>query len=126
LVGFEIGVEPPDQLADQIDRQPLAVVERDQLVHQALGMHPAEGMGAYSELTGIVGDDDRALEQAVAADTAPERAFGRDLDRGRGDLEPGDAERLEVALPGRPVGEVPNRCAASWSITGPARLRSRM
>ena len=73
--------EPPDQLADQVDRQPLAVVERDQLVHQPFGMHPAQRMGAYSKLTGIVGDDDDFVEQTVLMDAAEERAFGRYLDR---------------------------------------------
>jgi hypothetical protein len=60
----------------------------------------------YAELAGVVRDDDRAVEQPVVADAAPERPLGRDLDRVGGDLKPGEAERLEKRLPGGPVGEV--------------------
>jgi hypothetical protein len=115
-------VEPPDQLADQRNGQPLAVVERDQLVHQPLGMHPAKRVGAYSELAGVVGDDDRVVEQAVAADAAPERAFGGDLDGVRRHLEAGDPERLQVRLPGRSIGEVPDRaCPPACKLGGSRR-----
>jgi hypothetical protein len=95
-------VEPPDQLADQVDGQPLAFIERDQLVHQPLGMDPAEGMGAYSKLTGIVGDDGDLVEQTVMMDAAEERALGRDPRPGDWRSAGADAERAarSPALPG--------------------------
>ena len=44
LVKFEIAIEPPDQLACDVDRPSLVVVEADQLVHQPFRVDPTEGM----------------------------------------------------------------------------------
>ncbi len=48
-----------------------------ELVDEALGMHPAQGMQADGELAGIVADDHRLGQQAVRLDGAPERAVAR-------------------------------------------------
>ena len=97
---------PPDQLAHKVERLALEVVERDQIVHQPLGVHPAQRVAADAELTGIVRDDHRAIEKAMLADTAPERPFGGDLGRIGSDLEPVEAEGCEMGAPGWLVGEV--------------------
>jgi hypothetical protein len=124
LVCLEIGVEPPGQLAHQLDRQPLVVVAGDQLVHQPLGLDPAERVPTDSELAGVVGDDGRVLEQAVTSDAAPERACGGDLDRAAlrgdhrrsplrasrgGDLQLGDGEAIEMRQPSRFIGQALDR-----------------
>jgi len=57
LVGLEVGVEPPDQLTGDVEGAALVIVEADQLVHRALGMNPAESMLTYSELAGVIGQD---------------------------------------------------------------------
>ena len=80
LVGFEIGVEPPDQLTDEVDGPSLRIVEADELVDQALSMNSAQAVLADAELAGAVGDDDRIVEEAMAMDAAPKGALGRDLD----------------------------------------------
>src|SRR5208337_1049864 len=53
-IGLEVGVVPPDQPADMLLGGALLVGERLQLVHQALGMDPAQAMLADIELPGVV------------------------------------------------------------------------
>jgi len=78
-------------------------------VDQALGVDPAERMFADVELPGIVGNDDRAVEEALGADCSPQRALGGDRHRVGVDLQPGDAELVEMGLPCGGVGEMPRR-----------------
>jgi hypothetical protein len=89
--------------------RPATKARRDQLVHQALGVDPAQGVPADPEPAGVVGDDDGAFEQALLADAPPERALGGELDRVGRHREPGEAERLQVRLPARSIGEAPGR-----------------
>lgn len=89
-------------------------------------MHPAEGMGGYSELAGIVGDDGRVLEQAVAADAAPERAFGGDLDWVGVTSSRVTPSASRWACQADRSAKCRIGCALSWSSTGPARSWSRM
>src|SRR5881227_1949320 len=58
-IGLEVAIEPPDQPADVGLRALMQVGERVQLVHQAFGMDPAQGVAPDVELPGIVADDDR-------------------------------------------------------------------
>ena len=97
-----------------------------ELVHQALGMHPAQRMTADHELTGIIADDHRLGQEAVCLDRTPERALSGDAHRIGVDLQISDAEPLKMRLPGRLIREVCSGCVASRSITGPDRARSRM
>ena len=56
-------------------------------------------MDADAELAGVVGNDDRVLQQPLMADRAPQRAFTGDQDRIGGDVQVGDAQRLQMPLP---------------------------
>ena len=61
-------------------------------MRQALGVHPAQRVDAHPELAGVVGHDHRFREQAVVADSTPERALAGDLNGVGRDLELVDAE----------------------------------
>ena len=108
-VGLEVGVEPPDQAANELLGGALLVGERLQLVHQPLRMDPAQGVRADVELPGIVADDHRLVQEPVRGDGAPQRALGGDARRVGGHLQRGDAELLQMALPGRLIGKLPLR-----------------
>src|SRR5271165_6189716 len=75
-IGLEVGVVPPDQPADMLLGGALLVGERLQLVHQALGMDPAQAMLADIELPGVVADDDRLVQEPVVGHGTPQRALG--------------------------------------------------
>lgn len=105
-IGLEVIVEVPDQPADVLLDGAGLLGEGRELVHEPLRMHPAQAVMADIELTGIVADDHRVGEQAVRLDAAPQRPFGGDLHRIGRDLERGDAEPLEMRLPGGAIGEV--------------------
>jgi len=115
--GFQVGIQPPDQRARPLDRPALLGRGRHEVVHQALGMHPAQRVGAHPELPGAVGHDHRPgrakryvrAQQAMVADGTPERALGGGLHRIRGDRERVDAEPGQVRGPRRRVGEQPGR-----------------
>jgi predicted double-glycine peptidase len=74
---FEIGVEPPD-----LDGAPLPLVERDQLVHQALGVHSAKRVAARPASNGAGGAIPKILFVLVLAlawaGLAPSLAVGLD------------------------------------------------
>src|SRR5271166_5783936 len=106
-IGLEVGVVPPDQPADMLLGGALLVGERLQLVHQALGMDPAQAMLADIELPGVVADDDRLVQEPVVGHGTPQRALGGDAHRVGGHLQSGHAELLKVALPGGVVGKPP-------------------
>ncbi len=74
---FQQLVKEPDEFAQSLDMFHLAGRRRHQLVQQALGMHPAQRMGADPELSGIVGDDHRIADQAMMANGAPDAGFGK-------------------------------------------------
>ena len=57
-VGLEVAVEPPDQRARMLLRDTLPVGEGVELVDQAFGMDPTQGVAADRELAGIVADQD--------------------------------------------------------------------
>jgi hypothetical protein len=105
-VGLEVGVEPPDQGAHQLLGRVLPLGEGVELVDQAFGVHPAQGVPVEGELAGVVGQDHRAGQEPVRLDTAPERAFGRDPHRIGRDRQLGDAEPLQVGQPGCLIREV--------------------
>ena len=108
-IGLEIAVEPPDQRADAALGGALLVGEGVELVDQALGMDPAQGVVADIELAGVVADDHGVGQEAVRLDAAPQRPLGGDQDRIGSDLEGGDAEPVEMCAPGRLIGEEPVR-----------------
>jgi hypothetical protein len=70
-IRLEVGVEPPDQATDKLLGGPLRVGEGLQLVHQPLGVDPAQGVRADVELSGVVADDDRLVQEPVFRDGAP-------------------------------------------------------
>ena len=104
-VGLEVGVEPPDQAAHCCLGGAMLVGEGIKLMHQPLGMDPAQGVATDVELAGIVADDHGILEEAMGFDAAPQRALGGDLDR-IGRHEGGDAEPVEMRLPGGRIGKL--------------------
>lgn len=73
LVDLEILVKPPDQLAGDVERLPLLIIEADQLMHQALSVDPAERMIGQTELAGAVRDDDGVSQEAMCPDAAEQR-----------------------------------------------------
>ena len=77
-VGLQVGVEPPDQGAHELLGGVLPVGEGVELVHEPLGMDPAQGVSVERELAGVVGQDHRVGQQAVRLDAAPERTLGGD------------------------------------------------
>jgi len=66
-VGLQVGIEPSNQPADMVLGCTLLVGERFQLVHQALGVDPAQGMLADVELPGVVTEQDRLAQEPVCA-----------------------------------------------------------
>src|SRR4051795_9982885 len=54
LIRLESGVVIPDQAAHALLRRAVLIGEGLELMHQALGMHPAERMRADGELAGII------------------------------------------------------------------------
>jgi len=78
---LEIGVKPPDQGADPFLGPPRRIGKGVELMNEPFGMNPAERVFPDIELPGIVGQDDRAVEEAVGHDGSPQRAFGGDADR---------------------------------------------
>src|ERR1700694_1054160 len=110
-IGFEIAVERPDRGAH--GGLGGAVLRREgvELVNQAFGMDPAQGMPADIELAGVVADDDALAQETVGLDAAPQRALGGDQHRVGIDLEGRDPELLKVCVPGRLIGEA---AVAMW------------
>jgi hypothetical protein len=85
LPGLQVGIQLPNRGPRQFDCPTLLVVCRHQLVHQPLGVDPAECVLAEAKLAGIIGDDDRVRQQPARLDRAPERPLGGDPYRvGRG------------------------------------------
>src|SRR5215210_6493671 len=105
LPRLEVAVEPPDQLPCRLNGLSLSPRRWDQLMNQALGVNPAQGVGAQPELAGVVGHDHGAAQQPMMADRAPQRALGRDRDRWWGHAQGVDPERAQVCPPGRLVWE---------------------
>ena len=77
--GLQVGIQPPNQRARHLDGAALLGGGGHELVHQALGMEPAQRVSAHPELPGAVGHDHRPGQQAMVADGTPERALGGDL-----------------------------------------------
>src|SRR5215212_7987503 len=106
-IRLQVGVEPPDQAADELLSGALPIGERLPLVPQPLGMDPTERVLADVELAGVVADDHRLVAEPVRGDGAPQRTLGGDAGRVRGHLQGSDAELLKVVLPGGLVGKLP-------------------
>jgi hypothetical protein len=60
-LGFEVGVEPPDQPAHSLLGGVLILGEGVEPVHQAFGVDPAQRVAADIELAGIVAEDGLAV-----------------------------------------------------------------
>ena len=81
-VGLEVSVEVPDQAAHLCLGVTAAVIESIQLVHQTLGVNPAQRMMMSDiELPGIVAQHHRITQEPVRLDAAPQGSLGGDLDR---------------------------------------------
>ena len=57
------------------------VGERVELVHQPLGMDPAQRMLTDRELAGVIADNHGVAQKVMRLNAAPQRAFGGDLHR---------------------------------------------
>src|SRR3954463_6748514 len=71
---LQVGVEPPRQLALEVDQALLLRGGADHAPEVALGMDPAQRVGEDVELAGIIRDDDRVAQQ-------PARGEGTDPGR---------------------------------------------
>jgi hypothetical protein len=74
-------------------------------MHQPLGMDPAQRVLAEVELPGVVADNDRLAQEPVCGHGAPRCALGGDAHRIGRHLQTGDAELLEMTLPGGLIGK---------------------
>ncbi len=81
LVILQAPIEPPDRPLGDRDGVALSVVGGDELVDEALGVDPAQRVVADAELAGVVGNDNRAGEQALGLDRAPQRRFAGEAHR---------------------------------------------
>ena len=81
-------------------------------------MHPAQAMLPHVELSGIIADDHGRGKEAVRLDAPPKRAFGGDAHRVGRDVERGNAQVVEMRLPGRVIGKA---CLALVGETRHAR-----
>src|SRR5271157_708565 len=73
LVFLERTIEPPDHPLGDFDGVSLLVIGGNELVNQPFGVNPAQGVHAETKLAGVVGDDDRVLQQSLMMDRAPQR-----------------------------------------------------
>jgi hypothetical protein len=88
-------------------------------------VHPARGLPADIELTGVIADDDGLGQKAVCLYTGPERAFRGDPHRVLNDRQTGfdagrDAQLIEMRRPRLLVGEVrvgrPGQKASGYNL----------
>ena len=94
--GLELGLELPDLAAHARLVLALLLVERGDLVHQSLGVDPAQDMEQDDELSYAVADDGQLEREALrdeSAEPCPQRlrcADGaRPRSRGHRDAHPG-------------------------------------
>jgi len=86
LVVFQATIEPPDHPLGDLDGVALLVVDGDELVDEPFGVNPAQRVFADADPrvepgeAGVVGDDDRVLQQALMMDRAPQRRLAGDQD----------------------------------------------
>src|SRR5215212_11662273 len=124
---LQVGVEPPDQAADELLSGALPIGERLPLVPQPLGMAPTERVLADVELAGVVADDHRLVAEPVRGDGAP--TTHPRWRRGSGQGSPA-RQRCRAAQGG--AARRPGRqncrwaCASNCRITVPDRSCSRM
>src|SRR5208283_6121354 len=70
-VSLEIGVEDPDQLAHLLLCGAMQIREGVQLMHQPLGMDPAQRVSAHRELPCIIAQYNGIAQEVVRMDAAP-------------------------------------------------------
>ena len=99
-VRLEAGAEVPDQPPSLLLRGALVVGESVRLVHQPLGVHPAQRVPADVELSGVVAENHGLAQEFVRVDAAPRRALGDDPLRLRREAQRGQPEPVEMRLPG--------------------------
>ena len=68
---LEIGVQPPDTPPDSALGFLMFDGDRDQLVDQSFGMHPAQGMPADFELPRAIGNNHHILQQPHGCNASP-------------------------------------------------------
>jgi len=71
LVVFQATIEPPDHPLGDLDGVALLVVAKNELVDEPFGVNPAQPVDADAKLAGVVGNDDRVLQQTLMMDRAP-------------------------------------------------------
>ena len=104
LVGLEIPVETPDLAAHPFMVQPLRVVQRNQLVHQPLGVHPAQSMIQEGKLACPVADNGQIERGLILQKAAQQRSENTD------NQVTGKAEAFSFHnLAGKPTGQDSNQ-----------------
>ena len=78
LVGLQVGIQIPDLGANPLLILAMALIERDQLMDQPLGVDPAQGMEQDGELPGAVADDHQVEGEALVDQAAEQGPFGGD------------------------------------------------
>jgi len=101
LIGFEVRVQVPNFAAYPFLILTMAFIERDQLVDQALGVDPAQGMEQNRKLPGSVADDDQVGREPLVDQSAEQRPFRGDAPMAF-DVDP---QGIEVLLPARDLGD---------------------
>ena len=104
-VGLERLVEPPDAAADALLGLDMRFAERIELMDKPLRMHPAERMLRDPELARAIGDDHRAVQEALLRNRSPKGAFRCDPDRIGLDLKAGEAEPFQIGHEGFAAGK---------------------
>jgi hypothetical protein len=105
-IGLERPIVFPDQVTDVALGGSVLVGEGVELVYQAFRMHPAQGVQADVELTGVVADHHGIGQEAVGFDAAPQRTFGGNQHRVRVNLQGRDTELIKMGFPGRMIAEL--------------------
>jgi len=100
LVKLQVGVEPPDQLALQVNQSMLLIGHADNPAQVALSVDPAQSVLENIELTGIIGDDHGVGEPG---DNGTDHSRFGDPPT----LTGAEAEAVQVGLPRRIVGKAP-------------------
>ena len=114
-IGFEVCIQIPDLAAHPLLILAMALIERDQLVHQPLGMDPAQAVEQDGKLPGSVADDRHFGREPLFHQAAEQGSF-------RGDAAMAltfDPQGIEMGLP---AGDFADCCmgmclqAAQWLL----------
>ena len=117
-MGLEVGIERPDLTADPRLILAMSLIERDELVHQPFGMHPAQRMEQDGELAGPVADDHQIERDALLDQLAEQQALGANTPMALAR----DPQGIEMRGPGGPDRCNVARRVGTGQFTSPATL----